>query len=307
MLDSEPTPSPPDTSPLLVVLVTLISVNLHGMLWIFQPKLPISAQESSDERSVKLVQLTPAEIRRITEFSRPPLTLPSQLGTSTPNTSQRQEPARSNIPLPEPPSKPLPSPTPTLRQTPTPTPTATATPGQQIPTPTATTTPEQQISTPTPTAPPVSFQDSLLKSRYGYNRAGTTEAEERAKLDAWLTNNKRISRRITPRPPIPHNIPSPVKEKLPDITPAGVAVLVSPKGKITGEPELIRSTGYAQLDRAAIEDIKQRSFPATGEYVAYQYRIEIESNQLPSPPANLPSNPTPSPNNWTFPRPQLKN
>ncbi|HAX76321.1 MAG TPA: hypothetical protein DCY88_10895 [Cyanobacteria bacterium UBA11372] len=122
-----------------------------------------------------------------------------------------------------------------------------------------------------------------------------------------MRNNKRFSRRIVARPPIPYSIISPVNEKLPDTTPAGVAVLVSPSGKITGEPELIRSTGYPKLNQAAIEDIKQRSFPATGEYVAYQYRIEIESNKLPSPPTNLPSNPTPTPNTWTFPRPQPQN
>jgi hypothetical protein len=289
MFDTEPTPSPSDTSPLLMVLVTLISLNLHGMLWIFPPKLPISTKASSDERRVKLVQLTPGEMRRITEFSRPSLPLPPQLQTG--------EPARSNIPLPEPPSKPLP--------TPTPTPT-TPTPPIPTPTPTATATPTPPIPTPTATTPP-SFQDSLVKSRYGYNPTGTTEAEEREKLDAWLRNNKRFSRRIIPRPPIPHSIASPVGEKLPDTTPAGVAVLVSPKGKIMGEPELIRSTGYPKLNQAAIEDIKQRSFPATGDYVAYQYRVEIESNKLPSPPTNLPSNPTPSPNTWTFPRPQPKN
>ncbi len=297
MFDTESTPSQSDTSPLLTVLFTLISLNLHGLLWIFQPKLPISATASSNERRVRLVQLSPGEMRRISEFTRPSVPLPPQLGTLPPNASARQEPARSNIPLPEPPSKPLPKPTPTATPTPIPTPTPTATP---------TATPTPQIPNPTATAPP-SFQDSLLKSRYGYNLAGTTEAEEREKLDAWLRNNKRFSRRIVARPPIHHSIVSPVGEKLPDTTPAGVAVLVSPKGKITGEPELIRSTGYPKLNQAAIEDIKQRSFPATGEYVVYQYRVEIESNKLPSPPANLPSNPTPTPNTWTFPRPQPKN
>ncbi|MFB2977614.1 hypothetical protein [Microseira sp. BLCC-F43] len=296
MFDTEPTPSQSDTSPLLTVLFTLISLNLHGLVWVFQPKLPISATASSDERRVKLVQLSPGEMRRISEFTRPSLPLPPQIQTGAPNTSGGQEPVRSNIPLPEPPSKPLPAPKPAPRATPTPIPTPT-------PTPTATPT---QIPTPTATAPP-RFQDSWLKSRYGYNQAGTTEAEEREKLDAWLRNNKRFSRRIIPRPPIPHSIASPVGEKLPDTTPAGVAVLVSPRGKITGEPELIRSTGYPKLNQAAIEDIKQRSFPATGEYVAYQYRVEIESNKLPSPPTNLPSNPTPTPNTWNFPRPQPKN
>ncbi len=297
MFDTEPTPSQSDNSPLLTVLFTLISLNLHGLLWILPPKLPISATESADERQVKLVQLSPGEIRRISEFTRPSLPLPPQLGTGAPNTSGVQEPARSNIPLPEPPSKPLPKPTPAPTATPTPIPT---------PTPTATGAPAPQIPTPAATAPS-SFQDSLLKSRYGYNLAGTTEAEERQKLDTWLRNNKRFSRRIVARPPIPYSIISPVNEKLPDTTPAGVAVLVSPSGKITGEPELIRSTGYPKLNQAAIEDIKQRSFPATGEYVAYQYRIEIESNKLPSPPTNLPSNPTPTPNTWTFPRPQPQN
>jgi hypothetical protein len=101
---------------------------------------------------------------------------------------------------------------------------------------------------------------------------------------------------------------SPVSEKLPNVNPAGVAVLVAPNGKIVGEPELIRSSGYSKIDRAAIEDTKKRSFPRTGEYVVYQYRVEIEQNNLPN---NQTSAPTPEPNStpspWSFPRPPVKN
>ena len=294
MFDTEPTRSQPEPSPLLMFLVTLISLNLHGLLWILQPKLPVFAKPASNQQGVKLVQLTPAEIRRVTEFSRTPLQSPPQALTGSRNASPGEEPARSNIPLPQPPNRP--------QSIPTPTPSAIATPPASTPTPSATTPP---ASTPTPTRSPNA--DASLKSRYGYNPSDTTEAEDREKLRAWLRTKRRFSRSLEPRAPIPYSIKSPVSEKLPDVTPANVAVLVSPKGLLRGEPELIRSSGYESLDRAVIEDVKTRSFPATGEYVVYQYRIEIEQNNLPSPPNNLPSSPTSTPDTWTFPRPQLKN
>lgn len=288
MLDTEPTRSNSETSPLLIALATMISVNLHGLIWILQPVLPITTKPLSERQTVKLVQLTPAEISRLPEFA-PPRVLPTLPPSTSTNVSPPSEPARSNIPLPTPPSRPREMP----RTIPRNIPKASATP---VPVPTA-----------TPTTG-VRFEDSLAKSRYGYNPSGTTEAESIERLSAWLKKNRRYSRTFVPRPPIPYNMTSPVSEKLPDVKPAGVAVLVAPNGKIVGEPELIRSSGYSKIDQAAIEDTKKRSFPRTGEYVVYQYRVEIEQNNL---PANQTSAPTPEPNStpspWSFPRPPVKN
>jgi hypothetical protein len=256
MFDINSPQSQSETALLRTALVTLISVNLHALIWVLQPVIPIATKPLSQQRLVQLVELTPAEMKRLPEFSRP-ATMPILPSIPSTNTSPDAGPARSNIPLPPPPSRPrtIAAPRTTPTSAPTPTPTAT------------------QTFTPLPSSGGT-FENALVKSRLGYNPTGTTEAEAAEKLAAWLKKNRRLTRNIELRRPIPQKILSPIGDKLPDATPIEIAVLVNPKGKIVGGPELIRSSGYEKLNSAALADVKKRSFPPTGKHSVYQYRIE---------------------------------
>jgi len=125
--------------------------------------------------------------------------------------------------------------------------------------------------------------EANVKAVYGYNATGTTIAEGIQSYRLWL--GRQIDRYLdnlnAKRPPIPDSIPSPFKVKLPDVTLAGIAVLVNPEGKIVGEPKLTLSTGYKQLNDLAIEKVKKISFDKTGKYEIYQYMIEINQKDLP--------------------------
>lgn len=129
--------------------------------------------------------------------------------------------------------------------------------------------------------------EARLKAVYGYNAANTGIPQGIANYRQWLDekikNKKYAGKLNTERQPITDSIRSPFDVQLPDVTPAGIAVLVDPKGKIVGEPELTRSTGYPQLNKLAIEQIKKRSFPETGKYEVYPYLIEVDQKNLPNP------------------------
>jgi hypothetical protein len=126
--------------------------------------------------------------------------------------------------------------------------------------------------------------ESRLKAIYGYNNANTTIGQGIENFRQWLDeNNKKYGDRLnTKRKPIPDTIRSQINVQLPDVTPAGIAVLVDPEGKIVGEPKLIRSTGYEQLNQLAIEQVKKRSFSKTGKYEVYQYSIDVDQKDLPT-------------------------
>ncbi|MGA9379405.1 MAG: hypothetical protein WBV73_11615 [Phormidium sp.] len=128
-------------------------------------------------------------------------------------------------------------------------------------------------------------QEARLKAVYGYNAANTTIPQGIANYRQWLDekikNKKYAGKLNTERQPISDKIRSPFEVKLPDVTPAGIAVLVDPEGKIVGEPGLTRSTGYSQLNKMAIEQVKKRAFPETGKYEVYHYLIEVDQKDLP--------------------------
>lgn len=119
-----------------------------------------------------------------------------------------------------------------------------------------------------------------IDSRYGYEPSSTTEVEAGKNLSSWLDNIRQslnnLPGNLIVRAIPTHIINSPISERLPNVTQANVATLVSPEGKIVGEPELIRSSGYPMLNQLAIQDIKKRSFPPSGKYEIYLYQIEIE-------------------------------
>ena len=105
-------------------------------------------------------------------------------------------------------------------------------------------------------------EEARIKAVYGYNVANTTIPQGIANYRQWLDekikNKKYAGKLNTERQPINDKIRSPFDVKLPDVTPAVIVVLVDPEGKIVGEPELTRSTGYSQLNRLAIEQVKKR-------------------------------------------------
>ena len=126
-------------------------------------------------------------------------------------------------------------------------------------------------------------EEARIKVVYGYNVANTSIPQGLANYEQWRTEKiKKYGGRLnTKRSPITDSIRSPFDIKVPDVTPAGIAVLVDPEGKIV-ETELIRSTGYKQLNDLAIAQMKKRSFSATGKYEAYHYFIEVDQKDLPN-------------------------
>ncbi|MFB2896089.1 hypothetical protein ACE1CI_24525 [Aerosakkonemataceae cyanobacterium BLCC-F50] len=126
-------------------------------------------------------------------------------------------------------------------------------------------------------------EEARIKVVYGYNAANTSIPQGLANYEEWLKEkSKKYQGRLnTKRVPITDSIRSSFDIKVPDVTPAGIAVLVDPEGKIL-ETEIIRSTGYKQLNELAIAQIKKRSFPATGKYEAYHYFIEVDQKDLPT-------------------------
>lgn len=59
-------------------IATIVSVGVHGLLWVVLPVLPLSSKttESEVQRPVALVELTPAEQSRLPSFATPQLSLP---------------------------------------------------------------------------------------------------------------------------------------------------------------------------------------------------------------------------------------
>ena len=129
--------------------------------------------------------------------------------------------------------------------------------------------------------------EARLKAVYGYNAANTGIPQGIANYRQWLDEkikNKKYAGKLNiKREPITDSIRSPFNVQLPEVTPAGIAVLVDPTGKIVGEPELTRSTGYPELNKLAIEKIKKISFPGTGKYEVYPYLIDVDQKNLPNP------------------------
>lgn len=128
------------------------------------------------------------------------------------------------------------------------------------------------------------LQETEILSSYGYNVTNTTEKDAVGNLRKWLEKIQQSIPNLTiTRFPDTIFVKSSIAVKLPRVSQANVATLVDPNGKIMGEPELIRSTGYSKLDLSVIEEIKKRSFRASGKYEVYMYQMEIDQNGLPSP------------------------
>lgn len=123
-----------------------------------------------------------------------------------------------------------------------------------------------------------------LKAVYGYSANGTTLEDVRKNLISFFEKIQQFAgdKKNVEQDKISISLVSPIKQKLPDVTPAGVALLIDENGNLSTDPLLTRSTGYPALNeaaiKAAIDDVKKRSFPPAGEKKIYQYEIEIAQN-----------------------------
>lgn len=128
-----------------------------------------------------------------------------------------------------------------------------------------------------------------IKAVYGYSADGTTMQDVRTNLISFFDKIRQFAgeQKNLDQDKISLRIVSPIKQKLPDVTPAGVALLIDENGNLSTDPMLTRSTGYSALNdaaiKAAIEDVKKRSFPPAGQKKIYQYEIEIDQNNEASP------------------------
>ncbi|HAX76320.1 MAG TPA: hypothetical protein DCY88_10890 [Cyanobacteria bacterium UBA11372] len=123
-----------------------------------------------------------------------------------------------------------------------------------------------------------------LKRIYSYNADGTTVEALRTNLITFYQKIQQFAgeQKNWNQEKISLRLGSPIKQNLPDVTPAGVALLIDENGNLSTDPLLTRSTGYPALNeaaiKAAIDDVKKRSFAPAGEKKIYQYEIEIEQN-----------------------------
>ncbi|HIK35105.1 MAG TPA: energy transducer TonB, partial [Thermosynechococcus sp. M98_K2018_005] len=162
-----------------------------------------------------------------------------------------------------------------------------------------------QLVSPTPT--PESTPEEPL---------ATTEGEAAAALSRWF-NQTRLTLNTS-------NLRVNLAQRITDFYPqeacgdrlqgeTTVAVVVTPQGELlpanaapetgllTRNPQIIRSSGSAFLDQAALERVRQQSFEATGQYqalaltFAFEYRPEVCRGQQPAPaPRPQPAAPTPT-------------
>lgn len=292
------------------------SILLHGIIlaWVRVPD-PTTPPIDNNE-IVELVNI-PAELEAnlpSLEPLLPPTGLP-KLDTAPqplPFTGIEPPPLSFNplTPLPPlPPSVDQPAPPKPLTFQPLP-------PPLQLPPP-STATPKDDVATapelvPSPT-PNTSAPEPLA----------TTAGEAAAALARWF-NKARVtlnstniaidlSRRVTDLYP-----PEACRDKLQGqvtvaavVTPNGelLAANAAPEtGLLTQNPQIIRTSGSALLDKAAITAVKKQTFPATGQYQAlgitfdFQYRPEICTGTSPTPRPS--PSPQPAPPSQPSPQPQ---
>ncbi|MGK7902176.1 MAG: hypothetical protein AB4352_12340 [Hormoscilla sp.] len=119
-----------------------------------------------------------------------------------------------------------------------------------------------------------------LQQQFAYNPAGTTPAEALASIQTWLDASKKAAE----NPELLWE-PKRITASYPDVacrygldknaTDATVGVLLDPEGKISSQPETIKSTGYALLNDIALEAASSYNFAAAGEYKAYLLEIKF--------------------------------
>lgn len=292
------------------------SILLHAVILSFvrvpEPRPP----ELASDQLVPLVNLSPeleADLPSIEPLL--PTELPP-LATTTPPPlpfTGIEPPPLSFAPLtPLPPLPPLPELPPLPNPIPLqPLPSPWQLPPPARPLPVIPTSPNEDVAvapelvSPTPTPKPTPEEP-----------VATTESEAAAALSRWFSQT-RLTLNTT-------NLQVNLAQRITDFYPqeacgdrlqgeTTVAVVVTPQGELlpanaapetgllTRNPQIIRSSGSAILDQAALERVRQQSFEATGQYqalaltFAFEYRPEVCRGQQPAPaPRQQPATPTPA-------------
>ncbi|WP_298975962.1 hypothetical protein [uncultured Thermosynechococcus sp.] len=293
------------------------SILLHAVILAFVRVPEPTPPELATDQLVPLVSLSPeleAELPSIEPLL--PTELPP-LATTTPPPlpfTGIEPPPLSFAPLaPLPPLPPLaelpPLPTPVPMQ---PLPPLWQLPPPPRPLPVVPTTPNENVAVAPELVSPLPTSESTPPEP-----VATTESEAAAALSRWFTQ-ARLTLNTT-------NLQVNLAQRITDFYPqeacgdrlqgeTTVAVVVTPQGKLlpanaapeTGllsrNPQIIRSSGSALLDQAALERVRQQSFEATGQYqalaltFAFEYRPEVCRAQPPeAAPTAPPPAPTPTP------------
>ncbi|MFN4278897.1 energy transducer TonB [Thermosynechococcus sp.] len=300
------------------------SILLHAVILAFGRVPEPTPPELADDQLVPLVNLSPALEAELPSIE--PL-LPTELpplATTTPPPlpfAGIEPPPVSFAPLaPLPPLPPLtelpPLPNPIPLQ---PLPSPWQLPPPARPLPVIPTTPNEDVAVAPELASPTPTPESTPEEP-----AATTEGEAAAALSRWFNQTRltlntgnlqvNLAQRITdfyPQEACGDRLQGETTVAL-VVTPQGqlLAVNAAPEtGLLSRNPQIIRSSGSALLDQAALERVRQQSFEATGQYqalaitFAFEYRPEVCRAQ---PPANTPPErpSTPSPVVPPKPKPQ---
>ncbi|HEY9648096.1 MAG TPA: energy transducer TonB [Chroococcidiopsis sp.] len=242
----------------------------------------------------------------------------SRTGNQGRNQGRNQPPPPPPTPTPTPTATPTPTPTPTSTPTPTPTPTPTVTPsvtgttrsdaldglqgtrspGSSSPVPSSTpssappaTNPPAGSPSPSPGSNPPDADSQ--RELYAYNEAGTGELEAGNRATGWFAEQRGRTWDGQNRPPgaeIVVNIPpeacAETIENL-DQRIAWFGAVVDADGKLKGDPQLLRSSGYAGLNQKAQEAIASYEFenPTGGDrayFVVVHFERDAEACAAPS-------------------------
>ncbi len=135
--------------------------------------------------------------------------------------------------------------------------------------------PTQPSTSPQPTSP-----DDLL----AYNSDGTGQGDAAGRLAAWqeqMQSSGAATGDGSSWQPLPLKVAPPEQarslvENAERPIRAVVGVLVDAEGKVVGEPSLIQSSGYKLLNQAAIDNVINYEYSATGGKVPYLITLEFK-------------------------------
>jgi TonB family protein len=313
-------------------IATLISIGVHGVLWLFLPLIPISPIELDEpdiRGSVQVLELTPEEMARLpdlpdTEIPAQPATpsspLPytlqpmpnpfsSRLPTPLPPVPRFRDPSNIFVPPLLPPVPPRGSVTrrvPQQRPVPRPTlplfPQGGLSPSVEPSTATSPTPDASPSATPTPSQPAISMEQMVAQQRelLTYNADGTTAESALQSYTTWFGEAVKLLGDDWDEEnakQIDITAPYPrvaCPNKLEGTTIIGA--VVDEDGKLLEDLPLalIQSSGYPLFNQTALDLVEDYDFEATDKKQVYQVNVQFKFNADTCPAAFTPS-PTPTP------------
>ena len=129
---------------------------------------------------------------------------------------------------------------------------------------------------------PLREELEALQTAYTYSEAGTTSAAAETTSANWLAEFKSeleiAELPLQPAAEIPIDYPLRICLPVPPVT-AQVGVVVSPAGEPVGEPTLLRSTGYAGLNQAALQAVGNADVAAGDSYQALRFTVPVQYSE----------------------------